>query len=465
MDTRAIYYRTNTTRTFSFATWFDTYYIFCMIPIGAIVLYYNFYALEVSTFLEWDQAFAKLFLSNLDTTAVDYYPWTFPMWGYGFLIALTGTLTNTLPLLLIQLAVAFLSIYYFVSTIETYTLLTNGYVRLFKFLLVFSIPWYTFHVLAYPYSISSSLLILSISFLYRAVQENQYLPLIVSGIMFGVLLNLRSDYILLPIGLAAIIFLFNRSLNFFKKTALWFVCIYSCLIPWALFTHKACGHYLLTSTNGGNVMLLGLGKLKNNKWGISLDLAEGAPVIHTFIDDVYGKNACTWDYKGNEVLKEKFFELIWNDPYEYIKKIYASFFYMFKVGLHQGYFIKHDPFNSFFKENNKTIIKKVVSSNPPSVKNIIAIFLERFSYLIHEYLLIPSLIALPFSFLSALFYYQIFYALIFSATFYQIGLVILLDPKARYTSNVYIFFLIAIVYFFYAASAYIKTGKIRHTDG
>src|SRR3989338_7726112 len=143
MKSQAIHYKTVAAREFTFATWFDRYYILCMLPVATLILYYNFYAQSMSGLLVSYQAFADVIRAGFDTSATSYYPLTFPLWGYGFLMALTKS--NHLALLLIQLALAFFSVWYFIRTLEKYELLPTVYVRLFKFFILISIPWYAFH--------------------------------------------------------------------------------------------------------------------------------------------------------------------------------------------------------------------------------------------------------------------------------------------------------------------------------
>jgi hypothetical protein len=98
-----------------YLNWLEQYYIFCMIPIAGLVSYYNYYAKGMSILLNSYASFAKVIQANFDTSADTHYPLTFPMWGYGFLMAIT---TNKIVLIATQIFFALLSLWYFIRTIE-----------------------------------------------------------------------------------------------------------------------------------------------------------------------------------------------------------------------------------------------------------------------------------------------------------------------------------------------------------
>ena len=41
------------------------------------------------------------------------------------------------------------------------------------------------------------------------------------------------------------------------------------LIPWGIYTYSRSNQFLLTSTNSGHTLFIGLGQLNNNKWNIT----------------------------------------------------------------------------------------------------------------------------------------------------------------------------------------------------
>lgn len=422
-----------------------------MAPVATLVVYFNFNAECQTSALCRFKEFAHVIKSGFDITVTNYYPLTFPMWGYGFLMAITN---NHIALVLIQMFLAFFSVFLLISTMEHYKVLTKNYILLLKFLLLITIPWYSFHSIRWPYSIASSLLVVSLALLYRATQEKKsWFFFIFSGIAFGVLLNFRSDYILMPLGLASIIWYFKPTVSIFKKTTLWLLCIYSSLIPWAFFAHKVCGHYLLTSTNGGHLCLAGLGKKPNNKWGIERFETDGCPVIHSFVDNVYGKDACTWDYKADQILKKKFIELVYNDPYEYLKKCLLCCYFIAHDGVYKGeFFSKKETLT--ITEQHKAGKKSKLSTDSTDTPHKSTLFaikkiinLRSLASYGMYYFFFLLIVLLPVSLSIALFNKNLFFIILFTAVAYQFGMNIFACHHHLYTSNVIFLLLISITYF------------------
>lgn len=421
-------------------------YHFLMIISATLVLYFNYYAQAMSGLLPSYQAFANVIRAGFDTSITDYYPLTFPLWGYGFLMAISN---NYLFLKIVQLTLALSSVWYAIAVIEKNKLLKPAFISLLKALLVICIPWYAFHTVLWPYSIASSLLIFSITMLYQASQQSSYFYWIISGLLFGILLNFRSDYILMPLGLSAIMLWHSWSYTTIKKVILWISCIYLCLIPWALFTHKVCGHYLITSTNGGHHLLSGLGGNPHNKWGIAHINSDNCPVIHHFVKQIYGENAITWDYKGDKLLKKTFFNLIKKDPYEYIKKCFFNFKSLLKDGVYNGEFFMKNSMerDDNFDKNSLFFIKNGLH-NPTLIKTFIAIKLQNISYWIASAVTSFSILSIFLCLFIAFITNNLFSLLINSIIIYQISMNTLCHHYSGYTSNVFLFFILNILYLF-----------------
>lgn len=431
----------------------DSYYILGMSLIAPIILYFNYdVQLRKGSLIDYAN-FAKVIKNGFDTSIPTREPLTFPTWGYGWVLLLTE---NHIALVAIQFALAFFCVWYFIRTIERDEILPVVYIRLFKVILLVSIPWYAFHSVRWPYSISSSLCVLSISALYRGIQNKENGSLFLSALSFGLLLNFRSDYILMPIGLAVIVLWSQLSLKRIKKIFLWFLCLYSFLIPWAFFTKKVCGHYLTSSTNGGHLCLAGLGNLPNNKWGIALTNTDGCPVIHKFVDDVYGKNTCTWDYKGDKILKNKFLELIKNNPWEYIKKCIYVFSLVITEGVYNGDFIERSH-----KDSIKFNIANIAQQN--SLKKYIrylAVVLQHFSRGLASHITLSSYLLLPISLFFAFLTNNLFFLLMISAIGYQTMINTMCYHATCYTSNVFFFLILNIIYFVYIYFTKIDIYKV-----
>ena len=103
--------------------------------------------------------------------------------------------------------------------------------------------------------------------------------------------------------------------------------------PWGLYNMKNNEKYIETSSNMGHVLVLGLGQLPNNLWGLTPK--DGDPVFNQIIDDNFGENAKSTDIDVNNFLKKKFLALILNNPSEYLKKV----IYAFKLYLMDPFYI------------------------------------------------------------------------------------------------------------------------------
>ncbi|MFT6765276.1 MAG: hypothetical protein ACJAZS_000151 [Alteromonas naphthalenivorans] len=426
----------------------DHYYLVGMACIAPIILYFNYDAQLRKGALEiYYKNFALIIKSWFDLSATTTTePLTFPIWGYGWIMLITE---NHIALVTIQFALALFSVWYFIRTMEINTLLPKSYIRLFKLILLVSIPWYAFHSVRWPYSISSSLCVLSIAALYRGIKQEEWPSLFLSAIAFGLLLNFRSDYFLMPIGIMLIVLWAQCSIKNSKKILIWALMLYSFLIPWAFFTKKVCGHYLITSTNGGHVCLAGLGKYPNNKWGIAPINSDGCPVIHKFVDDVYGESACTWDYKGDKVLKSKFLELIKNDPWEYVKKCIYTFYLVVTEGVYNGEFIERENRSDIKVQKTKNFLR------------FFAIALQHFSRGLASHITLTSYLLLPVAIFAAFYTSNLFFLLMISVIGYQTALNVLCDHMTCYTNNVFFFFLLNIIYVLYAAFSNVGISRRR----
>lgn len=427
---------------------FDRYYIALMSWIAPVILYLNYNAQLRKDALDiYYKNFATIIKNGFDlTVTTTNEPLTFPMWGYGWVMLLTE---NHIALVVIQFALAFLTVWYFIRTIEQNSLLPSTYIRILKIITVCALPWYAFHSVRWPYSIASSLAIFSIAALYQAIRKNHFPLIISSALAFGLLLHFRSDYFLMPVILATITLYSSRTIPNLKKMALWLSIVYLLLIPWALFTKKVCDHYLITSTNGGHVCLAGLGQYPGNKWNIAAINTDGCPIIHTFVDDVYGPQAWTWDYKGDVVLKSKFLELVKNDPWEYTKKCIYVIYLIATEGVYNGEFIE--------KENRNSI--KIGHST--SIERFLRIATQYVSRGLASHITLSAYLLLPVAFFAALSTNSLFFLLSIGMVLFQTALNIFCYHATCYTSNIFFLFLVSIVYVLYAAFSSIGITKKR----
>lgn len=301
---------------------------------AAFVTSLNWDATAMSGLIPYYRNFARIIGSGFSANAgLAGFP-TFPMWGYGWLMLL---LRSKLTILVFQQGLAMIAVWAVFRIIERSELLSARAQTALRLLVLASPAWFALHAVLWPNSIAASLLPLSLVLIVtRARKENGMKLLVVSGILFGVLLNFRSDYLLLPLAVALLISFFDsfrpRTL---RRLGVWLVSIYLMLIPWGFYAYQATGHFLLTSTNGGHVFFIGLGNLPGNSWRIRPD--DGDSVMHQALERKFGKPApSSLNYRSDVFLKEQFFQRVKEHPAEYFRKMAHSGGAMLTKGSYAG---------------------------------------------------------------------------------------------------------------------------------
>lgn len=247
-----------------------------------------------------------------------------PIWGYGFLIYLFN---NPILLLLVQYLLFIIS----VNLLYNYFRAQNTNLTYLKVLIFFSLPAIFFHSQLWPKSIVSSLVVISIIQLVKFLDNGKKINLYSSFIFLSLSLHFRSDYYFLIHFLIIFLFFFKR-IKFLRLIFLIFLS-HIIISPWGLHNLKNNKRYIETSSNMGHVLVLGLGQLPNNLWGLSPK--DGDPVFNRMIQDNFGENAKSTDIEVNNFLKRKFLTLIMKNPSEYLKKV----FYAFKLYLIDPFYI------------------------------------------------------------------------------------------------------------------------------
>ena len=290
----------------------DRYYLFAATGVSALVIHLNYYARTMQEgLLPRYQQFARLISAGFDALAAGGQAPTFPMWGYGWLFVVTE---NRLGLLVVQSVLALFAVWFLIRHVERQHLLGTQATRALKLLVICSLPWYAFHALRWPYSINVSLTLISLVLFHRAVvsERIETRTLILSGVLFGAALNFRSDYSLLPLGLATAMCCVCRPVSrVLGKMTIWLVSIYFALIPWMLYTWHVAGRPLLMSTNGGHVLFIGLGTLPDNKWGITI--SDTDPEMLRALREHFGRPEDSMSFAGDQFLKHEFLHRIRSD--------------------------------------------------------------------------------------------------------------------------------------------------------
>src|SRR5687767_7996982 len=173
----------------------DFYFYPGLVIIVILSSYLNYSSTTMGGMLHYYEEFAKLITDGIYDSQFYKTAGTFPMWGYGFVLALTKSKT---------LIIAFQQL---VNLITIFTLdrflrkkdLASKWLAIFRIILLVSFPVYFFHSILWPYSLSSSFIILGVIALVKFIEQPEEkakrMQIILSGICFGVALNFRSDYL------------------------------------------------------------------------------------------------------------------------------------------------------------------------------------------------------------------------------------------------------------------------------
>lgn len=305
---------------------------------AAVVTWYGWGARGMEGILPNYQDYKSVILAGFDPAAATRLQSpTFPMWGYGWVFLLTENKALILTLQQLLGLVAGLMLVRHVGR----TGMPERAVLAFRVLLLVSVPLYALHALRWPYSIASSLIVISLVLGHRGILgEPSSRPVtVLSGLLFGLAVNFRADYFLMPVGLAFAMWIEKRCRRRAVHVIAWLACIYVMLVPWMLYTKHVTGHVLLTSTNGGANLFAGLGNLPGNKWGITM--SDGDPVMHEVLAREVGPNPQEYvSYAGDRVLKREFLRRIKDDPSEYARKCLNNLVLIASSGCYAGEFVE-----------------------------------------------------------------------------------------------------------------------------
>lgn len=285
---------------------------------AVIVTYLNWDATAMTGLIPYYEEYARIVSSGFKSSGSAVLP-TFPMWGYGWVMLLLRT---KLAIVVFQQALAMIAVWAMLRIVSAGGLLTKRSKTTLKAVLLLSPGWFALHSVLWPNSVFASLLPLSLLVLVHGFHgERRPAHFALSGILFGVLLNFRSDFLLLPVALAILLVTFDgTSGGMIRRACIWLAAVYVMIIPWAAYTRAATGQVLLTSTNGGHVFFIGLGNLPGNKWRIQAD--DGDSVMHRVLKEKFGKPVpASVTFKADGFLKRQFVERIKEEPAEYLRKM------------------------------------------------------------------------------------------------------------------------------------------------
>ncbi|MFA6571094.1 MAG: hypothetical protein WCT77_07640 [Bacteroidota bacterium] len=416
--------------------------IFWILTALSIILIFvaNYFHLnQQGIYSEFYQNIAQniLHCQGYSVPAFSNEPLFYPMWGYTFLVLIDAIFGNTsIIILLFQALLAFAGIFYFykIFAIEK---------KLFHILLF--IPFIALMSVKWPDAIVGFLL-LPFAFYNKEFIENPKLrTAIIAGIIFGVLCNFRSEYLLIPFIQFAFIIVPKIRNNFIplaKFNIIVLVITVICLTPWAIRSYVLSGELRYSSSNSGMVFYLSLGQLPNNKWKI-------APIDKTAIDLVESQgNTYPFSSKGDRILKDNFIKSVQAEPAEFIKKIFYNGFKSFTGGVYTG------EYSTFFIQKNRLIkIQDSINSTSGTMnklKNITilpasestVLLTEKLIQIIFSIVFFLSIIFLVFFIFSKSFTKYLSLKIVVTSIFiYKIISVSLIQYEYRHMNAVYVLLL------------------------
>lgn len=237
-------------------------------------------------------------------------PVLYPMWGYVALTWCGVSLGNPeFILLAVQLLLSFIGIYFFYKLFSLSPSLWH---------IPFFIPYLAVTSVKWPTAIVISLILSFAHFFQKYLLNKSKKSILVAGIVLGIVLNFRSEFLYLPLFLL-LLFLF-REIKTSRATIVPSFLIISGLVfillfPWGLRSKNLDAGFRFTSTNGGLVSYVSLGQLPNNPWGIAPKDTTGYIFVQSHgITDPFSP-------QGDGLLKTAFYENIQSQPLAFLRKM------------------------------------------------------------------------------------------------------------------------------------------------
>lgn len=324
---------------FSATAIFDRWWWLVAAALVPVFVYLNLDALGMQGIYPEYLCFRRAILHGLDPAANTCQSATFPMWGYGWLLAVTRSET---ALLVFQGLGAVAAAWLLLRVLTQQGLLGGRPLRLVKGLLVVCIPWYAFHALRWPYSEASTLDMVSLAVLFVVLGRTvpSYRLVALSGLLFGCALNFRSDYIALPALIVLVVLLLSPSRRLqLPRLGVWLAAIVLALVPWMIYSARATGHVLVTSTNAGHVLYISLGQLPGNPWGITP--SDSDPRMHRELDAHFHHAATSsLTYASDRYLRHRFVQLVRAHPAAWLHKDVVDAASTLTGGFYNGEFVE-----------------------------------------------------------------------------------------------------------------------------
>lgn len=363
----------------------------------------------------------------------DAVPALYPLWGYSIMLV-PGVWIGApgIFILFVQLIMTLIGICLFYKIFDLKESIWH---------ILFFVPFIALMSVKWADAPAAFFLLLFAYYSIKYLKIPSWKHLLFSGISLGILANLRSEYLYLPIFIMLLAFLhvFKSSKKHIIILALSSIAAALLLLaPWSLRSVSIDGKYRTSGSNGGAVAYITLGQLPGNSWGV-------VPSDSVFYSFVASKGiADPFSAKGDSLLKSETLRLIESRPAEYLKKcIYNSYKFM-SGGLYTGEYS-----NIYLGKKGKTEIETYLNSqNLGNIKSIYILFEKGYYFMLFEKLL--RLISIPLFFCMILFFVldknqrinrKYLYWTVAVFVFYKLTTSALLQYEYRHINAVYLLLL------------------------
>jgi hypothetical protein len=237
---------------------------------------------------------------------------TYPIWGYPLL--LTVLPQGVLLILQVILGAATL------AAVWLRLRATVPWPGLLRWVLLLAVPWYATCAGLWPMAPALCLGLLAVLALEEGLRLRRLLPAVLGGALLGVGLNFRSELLLWPLAMVAIVVVARwlSGDHVYRLTAVvaFAITAMALLVPWSMFYRAQAGHLSLTSSNGGMVEYISLGQLPNNPWQIRHDDGFAVEALRA-----RGLNVDPLSDEGDRAFRTLIRQAIRAEPLAYLRKV------------------------------------------------------------------------------------------------------------------------------------------------
>lgn len=283
-----------------------------------------------------------------------------------------------------------------------------------------------------------------------------------SGLLAGLTLHFRSDYMYFFAGLPLISWLYlavdsRKSLAGLKKTMktaifstlVFYFSLFLTISPWIQYTRIATGKPLLGSTNTGHVFFIGLGQLPGNPWGITT--ADADPKKKKILESFNERSSL--NYTGDQVMRDGFIREVIRHPFHYFLKCMLGAIRVTLGGIYIPEFFENidctifsgkgeiaSSCRDFIKKSavDSTLISQALMSHPAKLFALTCLLtISIISFAFSSAICLLCFLLLPYFFRRAFRERSIALYLFACAIFYQMAIGVFAFHMPLYTTNIY----------------------------